>query len=244
MEQRPRTRRQSRLEEVIAAVHAIEPGTLVKSVRSAGRDEHRVHVRVGGDVRLTLAKRDAELAGIAPGVGWNAMMAERAIDGLHADAARRFAMSSLRKRAQSRGQVIDKLTQRGTPRPIAQRVADELTEVGAIDDAALANAAAHAMVERRPAGRRLIEVKLRGKRLDAGMAKAAAENAVRGRDVLADALAVARKHARSLPEKLDHAARQRRLLGALARRGFESDICFQAVRRTLGATVEDSDNAG
>jgi len=244
MEQRPRTRRQSRLEETIAAVHAIEPGTLVKSLRSAGRDEHRVHVRVGGDVRLTLTKRDAELAGIVPGVGWNAMMAERAIDGLHADAARRFAMSSLKRRAQSRGQVIDKLTQRGTPRPIAQRVADELTEIGAIDDAALANAAAHAMVERRPAGRRLIEMKLRSKRLDGGVAKAAADNAVRGRDALADALVVARKHARTLPEKLDHAARQRRLLGALARRGFDADICFQAAKQALGKSVEDSGDAG
>lgn len=243
MESRPKTRRQSKQDETVAALRGIAPGTLVKSVRVLSRDEHRVSVRIGGDLRLTLAKRDAEAAGLAPGTSWTSAMAERVIDGVLADTARRFALSSIRRRAQSKGQIIDKLTQRGTPRPIALRVAEELADIGAIDDAAFASAAAHAMVTRRPAGKRLIEMKLRSKRLEGTVARHAAQDAVRGRDALTDALEVARKHARAFPEKLDAAARQRRLLGALARRGFDSDICFQAVRRTLGKAGGEADSA-
>lgn len=241
MEQRPKTRRQNAQEQTIAALRAATPGTLVKSVRKAGRDEYRVTVRIGGELRVSLAARDAEAAGVVAGARWTPDMAEGVVEGVLADAARRFAMTSLRRRAQSRGQIIDKLTQRGTPRPMAVRVAQELAEIGAIDDAAFADLAARSMVARRPAGKRLIEMKLRGKRLDGDVARTAAADAVRGRDALADALEVARKHARSFPDKLDAAARQRRLLGALARRGFDPDVCFQAVKRTLGRSAGDID---
>lgn len=239
MDRPPRTRREQKQNELVAALRAVAPGTLVKSVRAAGKDEHRVSVRIGGDVRITVARRDADAAGLVPGAQWNPTMAERTIDAMLADIARRLAMSSIRRRAQSRGQVIDRLTRQGTPRPVALRVADELAEIGAIDDAAFADAAARSIVSQRPAGKRLIEMKLRNRRIDGGTARAAAEEALRERDVLADALAVARKHARTLPEKLDAPARQRRLLGALARRGFDPGVCFEAVRKTLGKAVDD-----
>lgn len=239
--QRSGTRGRSRdkLEKLIEAVRSIPPGTLITAIKPVDETEARVSVRFGKLLRVTIAKRDAERLSLGVNSPWDSSRGDELADAVHADAARRWAVSSLNRRAQSSGQLTDKLVRRGTPIAIAKKVTAELIAIGALNDDAVAESAARTMVQRRPAGQRLIEAKLRAKRVDGETARRAASKAMEGRDSLADALVVARKHVRSMPAKLDMQARQRRLLGALARRGFDADVCREAVRKALKANIDE-----
>ncbi len=244
MDRRPRTRDEQRFAELTASVAQVSPGTVVMQVRPVGKGgpgPKRCTVRIGREIKLVLDERDVDRLGIAPGMAWTPGLAEAVLEALAVGRARSLALQALRRRPMTRGMVADVLVRRGVQREVAQRVSVELAERGVINDAAFADAAARAMVDRRPAGKRLIEAKLRGKRVDGPEAKRAAEAALAGHDALADAIAVARRHARSMPPKLDTIARQRRLLGALARRGFEADICRRAVSEVLGKSAAATD---
>jgi regulatory protein len=153
------------------------------------------------------------------------------------DEAARSAERLLAVRPRSKGELLDRLKRRGVSEALARDTVERFEKAGIVNDEAFARLMARATLSARPAGPRLLTAKLRGLRVDATLAQTAATEAVQGRDLLGDATTLARKKLRLMPAKLDDAARQRRLLGALARRGYDAGVVYAAVRAAMGARM-------
>ena len=180
---RPERRRQTQAERVAS----VPPGSEVTSVRSVPNQPGRVRVRVGG-VSLTMSIEDASSLGLAKGVAWTPALAAHAEEVIAYDGARRDAMAMLARAPLSRRRLAERLTRKGHPAGAIERAAEHAERLGLIDDAALAESAARSIVARRPAGRRLVEAKLRQRGVDGATARAAAERALEDRDPMEDAL--------------------------------------------------------
>lgn len=148
--------------------------------------------------------------------------------------ARRYASRLIARRAYSRRALADKIVGHGFGADMARRIVDDFTRVGVLDDDALAESLVQAELSRRPAGRALLEKKLLARGIDSGTARRAVQQALENRDLVADAAQFARGRASAMPASLDDRARRRRLYAALARRGFDPDICRVATEHALG----------
>jgi regulatory protein len=153
--------------------------------------------------------------------------------------ARAICLRLLNLRARSRAELADALAARDVPDDAATRVLDRFTEVGLIDDAALAASLAGAQHRERGLARRAIAGKLR----ERGLA-----------DELDDALSVIdtdseRSRARELVDRRRRAltglapdVQARRLVSLLARKGYPSGLAYAVVREALAAERDwDSD---
>ena len=227
------TRSKRGIEAAREKLDAIGEGATIRSVRMSRGATDRCVISVGAPgerpVGIALDGVAAESLRLIPGDTWTPALAERVRAALEHDRAKRDAMNSLSRAPMSRRRLLSKLRQRGYDDGVAARVADDLARMGLLDDRALAEAAARSMVQRRPAGVRFIEMKLREKGFDGSLAKEVAGAALSERDPLDDALTLARKKAAAMPAKLDRDARRRRLYGMLARRGYSPDVCRTTV---------------
>lgn len=145
--------------------------------------------------------------------------------------ARLVCLRLLDQRARSREELATALRRRGVPDDSAQRVLDRFTEVGLIDDAALAESLAGAQHRERGLARRAIAAKLRQRGFDG--------------EVVAEALTVIgaddeRVRARQLVQRRRRAfaglpieTQTRRLVGLLARKGYTSGLAYETVRDVL-----------
>jgi regulatory protein len=212
-------------------VASIELGARVRRVRQIDMDRSRVRIDGGA---FTLPTSDVTTIGLAPDVEWTEEIRECVLRAMEVDRAMRRALASVQRAPCSRRRIMERLRGKGVEAAIAEHVADALERRGVLDDDALAASAARAIVSRRPAGRRLIEAKLRQQGIDAEGAKAAAAGALEGRDPLEDAIALASRRMRTFGAGVDDQARRRRLFGVLARRGFDADVCRVAVERVCG----------
>lgn len=151
----------------------------------------------------------------------------------------RSAVRSLAMRNQSRVGLIRGLRRKGFDAPTAEAVAEKYAEAGAIDDARFAETQVRNELARRPAGRRLLEAKLRAKGIADGDARPAIDAALADRDEYEDALGMARRTVASIGRGVGRAPEpdviRRRVVGRLARRGFSGD----AVRRAVDAAMRD-----
>jgi regulatory protein len=146
--------------------------------------------------------------------------------------AHAYAIRVLTRRAMSRRRMLEKLRLRGCDGEMAERVVERLSEAGLIDDRALAESVVAGQLARKPAGGVYLKSKLAERGVERGAADEAVAAALAERDLAADALQLARKRARAM-SGLEPQVQRRRLTQFLARRGFEPDICRDAVRRAL-----------
>lgn len=207
-------------------------GARIESVRASGKSTGRVSIRVAGRAVGTLGKDAAERLGLRAGLEWSPGLAYKLAKAFDEDEAGVAAARLLDVRLRSKGELLDRLRQKRIKPSLAERIVDELQRSGKVNDAAFAAAYAKSAA-RKPVGSRLIEAKLRGKRVEASLAKSAAAKAVADKNLLEDATLLARKRLRTMPGSLDDNARARRLFGQLARRGFDAEICRNAVRAVM-----------
>lgn len=197
-------------------------------------------VRVAGGRGARVATVDAEALGLRVGLR---------VDGTLRDALRRaadyarlhrLAMGWVNRAALSRAVLERKAQAKGFEHTVVARLVAEFERIGLIDDPRLAREGAHAIVNRRPAGEPLIVARLTRRGVDEDEARRAADGALRGRDALADAVSLVRARlGRSrTPAALNTPQTRRRLLGLLARRGFDEDTAREAVDRVLGREEE------
>lgn len=231
---------------------AIAPDVTIAGLKPAGGGGggggslERVRVRIGRGkeaVSLTLDADAARDAGLAVGQRWGGPESDVAARVRRAVAltdARSTARRVLARTVLSTGRLSRRLREKGCEGWAADRVVAELVDAGLLDDAALAGATARSLAERRPSGKRVIEMKLREKGIDAAAARDAADAAAADRDEFGDALAVARKKRRSL-DRFDEETRRRRLIGALARRGFGGDTARRAIDQAEAEAAEPSE---
>jgi regulatory protein len=131
------------------------------------------------------------------------------------------------------------LLRKGIEEGVADQVLGRLDEVGLVDDAAFAELWVRSRHTYHGLGRRALTTELRRK----GVADDVAAEAVATVDADAEeerARQLVRKRLRSL-SGADEAARVRKLVGMLARRGYSEGLSFRVVRDELKAAGEESE---
>jgi regulatory protein len=238
--------RLERLREELSAISVGDPIVGLKPVddsRVRGTVETRGETGRAKKVSFVIGADAAHRLGIEPGRAWGDDTMDGVIGAVAQEEAMRAAMAAVSRSATSKRRLIDKLCQKGHDRALATAAAERIAELGMIDDAAAADAQARTIARRTPSGKAMIESRLRAAGFDPLVSRAAAADAAADRDPKADALALAQKKARVLGRGLDAMARRRRVEAALARRGFDSEVCRWAARKALGPDSEaDSDS--
>lgn len=145
--------------------------------------------------------------------------------------ARMICLRQLERRARTRAELADLLCARGVPDDAARRVLDRFTEVGLIDDAALADGYALAQHHERGLAGRAVALKLRRRGIDEDTVRAAVDQIDRDSE-LGAARALVQRRVRSL-RGLDPQVQARRLVGLLARKGYSPSIAHQVARESL-----------
>lgn len=210
-------------------------GQPVTAIRPGVRDPSRVTIKAGGRVVGTVDAVSAHRLKIKVGSVIDEPLATALASAVVEDRLRSAALRRVARSMCSVKGLVDALVRNGGDRSTAARIAADFERLGLINDDTFAKAKARSILARKPAGARVIEMKLRAAGVDSARSKAAAAGALEGRDLFEDALALARKKARGLPPGIGPDAARRRVFGALARRGFEADTARRATDEALGA---------
>jgi regulatory protein len=151
--------------------------------------------------------------------------------------ARGICLRALTGAPKTRQQLADLLAQRGVPADAAETVLDRFTEVGLIDDAAYARAWVSSRQAGRGLARRALQAELRAK----GVAPEVAAEAVEVVDDDDEREAARRLVDRKVGamRRLDRATATRRLMGMLARKGYNGGLSATVVREALDSAEAD-----
>ena len=150
------------------------------------------------------------------------------------------ALKYLQLRLQSRAEIIRKLSRREYGQAVVVSVADQLVELGYLDDARFARAKAMSAAKHKHHGRRRAKIEL----MKAGITGYVAESALNEVYSTSDSAAVARGLAQKQAvrlRKLEPAMARRRLTGMLVRRGFDFETVTAVVAETLGLGDDPGD---
>jgi regulatory protein len=148
--------------------------------------------------------------------------------------ARRVAIKILKTRMVSRAALVGRLVRKGYSPATASAAATEMADKGLIDDRRLAESLVRKQLGTKAAGKRVLVAKVRQRGIAGPVAEAAAAEGLKGRDLLADAVDLARRKARGSKPGLDPQVLRQRVFAYLARRGFDGEVCRRAVERALG----------
>ena len=151
--------------------------------------------------------------------------------------ARGICLRALTGAPKTRQQLADLLAQRGVPADAAEIVLERFTEVGLIDDAAYARAWVSSRQAGRGLARRALSAELRAKGVDPDVA-AEAVLAVDDEDERAAARRLVDRKVGAM-RRLDRATATRRLMGILARKGYNGVLAAAIVREALDSAGAD-----
>jgi regulatory protein len=157
--------------------------------------------------------------------------------------ARGICLRALTGAPKTRQQLADLLAKRGVPDDAAERVLDRFIEVGLIDDAAFARDWVSSRQAGRGLARRALSAELRAKGVEPEVA-AEAVGEVDDEDERAAALRLVERRLGGM-RRLDRATATRRLMGMLARKGYNAGLAAAVVREALDSAGADgvSDDA-
>jgi regulatory protein len=153
--------------------------------------------------------------------------------------ARGICLRALTGAPKTRQQLADLLAQRDVPEDAAEAVLDRFTEVGLIDDAAFARAWVSSRQAGRGLARRALSAELRAKGVDPEVAAEAVDE-VADEDERAAARRLVERRAGAM-SRLDRATANRRLMGMLARKGYNGGLAAAVVREVLDSAGEADD---
>ena len=193
-----------------------------------------MRVAVSGSASMTGRTRGRRAAGDSP-----ARESHAAEDLDPVQRARDVCLRLLTARPRTRAELRDALLRKEFEEDVADQVLGRLDEVGLVDDAAFAEMWVRSRHAYQGLGRRALAAELRRK----GVADDVAADAVATVDSDAEeerARHLVRKRLRSLTAA-DEAARVRKLVGMLARRGYSEGLAFRVVRDELRDAGEESE---
>lgn len=205
-----------------------EPATSrITRVAFQQHDQSRVNIYIDGEFAVAVDAVEAVDRGWRAGRQLTgAELAELRQAGEHSK-ARMVVIDLLSRRPRSRRELTDRLRRRGIAEAVIERVLDDLTRRGFVDDAAFARYWVENRQANQPRGQRALAAELRAK----GVEREVIDQAVTAGlgDETAAALALARRRARSLHEADPLRFRQR--LGAfLQRKGYAYETVREVVR--------------
>jgi regulatory protein len=205
----------------------VREGQTVASSRSGGRRSARGRPGTRVD--------DPETPDVVPGSPEDEMGDPESV-------ARGVCLRALTGAPKTRQQLAELLEKRGVPDDAAETVLDRFTEVGLIDDAAFARAWVSSRQSGRGLARRALSAELRAKGIEPEVAAEA---------VLAVGDDDERETARRLVDRkmgavrrLDRATATRRLMGMLARKGYNGGLAAAVIREALDDARVDGAVAG
>jgi regulatory protein len=146
-------------------------------------------------------------------------------------AAREVALRQLTAGPRTRAQLVKAITSRGLPQEVAVQVVDRLEEVELVDDEQFADQWVRSRRASRGLARRALGQELRQRGVAEPLVRQALAR-VGPPEELAAAQDLVRRRLRATAAD-DPDRRMRRLLGMLARRGYDSGTAMRAVRAVL-----------
>jgi len=188
------------------------------------RNPQRINVYLDGEFAFGLARIVA---------GWlqiGQSLSDERIAQLQADdqyqTAYSWALNYLNYRPRTRAEIEKNLKEHEVPEGVIVSVLERLTELGMVDDARFVETWIENRTEFRPRGRRALksELKLRG--VDEQLIELSLETL----DEEQLAYLAAKKHSRKLMSQ-DWQSFRQKMLGFLARRGFNYEVCAPVVAR-------------
>lgn len=230
------------------------PGAMVTGVTPDPRDPSLVHIRIG---RRSAAKIDLDgphgaiALGLRAGVELDQVLIDAVLLGQQRTDARYWAFLSLSRAGTSVGLLRAKLQRKGIDARTSESVCRELEARGLLDDRRYAEVVVSAELRRKPAGARMLEMKLRSKRIDPRLAREVVERVLneqaerhaerqaseeqssrepRRELDRAGALKLAERKVRTLGTRVDKLLASRRIYALLARRGFDPETCREVTR--------------
>ena len=151
--------------------------------------------------------------------------------------ARGICLRALTGAPKTRSQLADLLAARGVPDDAAETVLDRFTEVGLIDDAAFARAWVSSRQAGRGLARRALSAELRAKGVEPEVA-AEAVGEVDDEDERTAARRLVERRMGAM-RRLDRATATRRLMGMLARKGYNGGLAAAVIREALDSAGAD-----
>ncbi|WP_260853617.1 regulatory protein RecX [Kocuria palustris] len=155
------------------------------------------------------------------------------------ETARNIVLRQLTSSAKSRRQLEDKLADKDIPESVAREVLDRFEEVELVDDRAFSRSYVRQRAETRRLARPALRMELQRRGVDRELVEQALEQRTDD-DERQDALELVRRRLPSGPslqaQLEDREARQkliRRLVSALARKGYAPGLAFEVVRTVL-----------
>ena len=145
--------------------------------------------------------------------------------------ARTIALRMLERQPRTRAELARGMARRGVPEDTAAAVLDRFTEVGLINDEAFAQAWVDSRHNGRSLGRRALASELRRRGVADEIAKEAVDS-VTPEDEEAAARTLAELKLRTMTTAPPD-AKMRRLVGMLARRGYNHGLALRVVRDVL-----------
>lgn len=212
-----------------------EPGAVVTDVQAESSRPGCVAVRVRGHKPWRIDDTVVLSLRVSKGMPLDAAMIDK-LDQAEANCKARIKLRArLAARPLSRMEASMLLRRAGAEAEFIKDVITRFEELGWINDERLAERVASSEAAR-PVGRMRVVARVARRGINSGQARKAADAAVSARKESQGELAeiAIKSQLRKLPPALDEEARRRRLLGFLARRGFDEHTARQAIIAVLG----------
>lgn len=201
----------------------------------------RMRIRVDGKTVATLPAAMVTSLKLEVGRTWDAMLSAQVSEAKAYRKAYKQAMNRVERRVWAASKLEKKLLELEHAPAIVARVMKKLSELGVVDDENTGRALIREIQSRKPAGPRLLRVKLMQKGLDRALVdRLLAELSPSNDESVEGARELAKKKLRAM-SRLDPMTRKRRLYGMLARRGFGPDVIAQALDKLPG--LRDGDES-
>lgn len=213
----------------------------ISAIKGQQRNPERVNIYLDGAFAFAMTREEALLQGVRVGreLSIDEVAEFRARDTV--SKAVEAALRLLTVRPRTEKELRDRLRQKGYEPSAIDDAIERIEGWGYLDDAAFARLWVANRVEHRPRGKRMLTQELRQKGVDRETIAETIDDAEI--DEVAAAIAVAENSVRKM-SSLDPLVARRRLMGQLARRGFDYGTIKTALDRVLGEHEEDDAESG
>ncbi|CAN5778805.1 hypothetical protein BH11PLA1_BH11PLA1_19480 [soil metagenome] len=205
-------------------------GKAISSIKPTDRDPGTVLIRVRGKRAGLLPAAALDALGVAIGGDWTQAVRDAAATHGLRSAAREDALRLLTRAAQSKAGLAQKLQRKGHARALSVEIAEELEAKRLINDELLAHNFVQSRLIGRRTGKNLLFISLIKRGVTREVASATLAELLPATSPIEDATRLARQRLARIKPGLEPQAVKRRVLGMLARRGYEFGVCLDAFK--------------
>jgi len=201
----------------------------ITAIQPSTRDPNMREVYVDHSLATTMPLSLVELLHIEVNQQWTDTLVNHISRHNETVEARRIALDLISRRSWGINELATRLVKRGVNQAIATETTDKLAEDGWLDDVVYAGALIRQWLRKEPAGRKWLRHKLMEKEIPTEIVDAAIGDELGDLSEQDSATALALIKI-SKASALDDVTRRRRVIYALARRGFTMDEASEAYR--------------